>query len=374
MPSEGADPWSATNKDVREALREPGGEATVVTVAAVEGSAYRRPGAKMLVTPAGVTTGAVTAGCLEDPVVDICDSARQAGASRTERFDLTGTDETWGLGLGCNGVIDLLVEPRDRSWSPILSALREGDPVTVVTVVESAAETATGDRVAVEGGRTRAVPDRDPIPSNYLEGAQDTIEQVTGTGQTSTVSVDDATLLVDGLTPVPELLLFGSQSDLGPLVTLGSQAGFRVSVHSPRGSVDESTFPRADDVRTGHPSTVAPGPAEKHTYAVVMSHNLLDDRIAVETLLRETDVPYVGVMGPRDRFDRLREELPRDGVVLTADELGRVAAPVGLDLGGGTPTDIALSVVSEVVAVRNDREGGRLREQTGPIHPTEPGR
>jgi xanthine dehydrogenase accessory factor len=168
--------------------------------------------------------------------------------------------------------------------------------------------------------------------------------------------------------------LFGSQSDLGPLVTLGSQAGFRVSVHSPRGGVDESTIPHADDVRTDHPSTIASGTADEHTYAVVMSHNLVDDRLAVETLLQETDVPYVGVMGPRDRFDRLRDGLVRDGVALTPAELERVAAPVGLDLGGSTPTDIALSIISEVVAVHNGREGGRLREQTGPIHPTEPGR
>jgi xanthine dehydrogenase accessory factor len=374
MLPEGADPWSATKKDVREALRDRGTEAAVVTVAAVEGSAYRRPGAKMLVTPAGVTTGAVTAGCLEEPVVDICDSVRRTGGARTERFDLTGSDETWGLGLGCNGVVDLLVEPRDGSWDPILSALGEEDPVTVVTIVESATETAVGDRVVISGEQTLAVPDRDPIPSNYLRGVEDTIEQVTGTGRTSTVSVADATLLIDRLMPVPELLLFGSQRDLGPLVTLGSQAGFRVSVHSPRGGVDESTFPRADDVRTGRPSTVAPGAAEEHTYAVVMSHNLVDDRLAVEALLRETDVPYVGVMGPRDRFDRLHDELVRDGVALTPAELDRVAAPVGLDLGGSTPTDIALSVISEVVAVRNDREGGRLREGTGPIHPTEPGR
>ena len=374
MLPEGDDPWSATKKDVREALRESGAEATVATVAAVEGSAYRRPGAKMLVTPAGVTTGAVTAGCLEDPIVDICGSVRQTGRSRTERFDLTGSDETWGLGLGCNGVIDLLVEPRDDSWTPVLSALRDEDPVTVVTVVESATGTAVGNRVVISGEQTLAVPDREPIPSSCARRAEDTIKQVTGTGRTSTVSVDDTTLLVDGLTPIPELLLFGSQSDLGPLVTLGSQAGFRVSVHSPRGGVDESTIPHADDVRTDHPSTVAPGTADEHTYAVVMSHNLVDDRLAVETLLRETDVPYVGVMGPRDRFDRLHDGLVRDGVALTPAELERVAAPVGLDLGGSTPTDIALSVISEVVAVHNGREGGRLREQTGPIHPTEPGR
>jgi len=370
MGSEDADPWSATKKDLREALASHDVQATVATVAAVDGSAYRRPGAKMLVTADGGATGAVTAGCLEPLVLDCCDRARRTGRPRVERFDLTSEDETWGLGLGCNGVIDLLAEPRDLSWNPIVETLNNG-PAVVVTAVESGAETAVGDRVLVDEAGSRAVPDRDPVPRPHLEGATDTIDRVTGTDKTTTVDVGETTLLIDGLTPVPELLLFGSQNDLSPLVTLGNQTGFRVVVHSPRGSIDDSTFPRADDVRTGHPSTVAAGVTDEHTYAVVMSHNLVDDRLAVETLLQETNVPYVGVMGPRDRFERLRDGLAHDGVELTAAELDRVAAPVGLDLGGSTPTGIALSIVSEVVAVHNDRSGGRLKDRAGPIHPTE---
>jgi len=371
MVSENTDPWSATEKDVREQLATLGPDATVATVAAVDGSAYRRPGAKMLVTADGAATGAVTAGCLEPSVLDCCERVHRTGVSETERFDLTGESETWGLGLGCNGVIDLLVEPRDRSWDPVTEALDSGLAVAVVTAVESGPETAVGDRVLVDETGSRAVPDRDPVSRIHLERATDTIDRLIGTAETTTVDVGETTLLIDGLTPLPELLLFGSQNDLGPLVTLGSRTGFRVSVHSPRSGIDEAAVPRADDVRTGHPSTVAAGVTDEHTYAVVMSHNLVDDRIAVETLLRETDVPYVGVMGPRDRFERLRDELARDGVSLTAAELDRVAAPVGLDLGGSTPTDIALSIVSEVVAVHNDCSGGRLKDRTGPIHPTE---
>jgi len=368
MPTEDADPWNATQKDVRDAIDSGGTTATVATVAAVEGSAYRRPGAKMLVTDEGVDTGAVTAGCLEPSVVDICESVRTTGQSRTARFDLTDSGEAWGLGLGCNGIIDLLVEPRDGSWDAILDTSSREGGAAVVTVVDAGPETAVGDRVIVDESGVRPVPDRSPVPRSHLDGPEDTIDRIAGTGHSSTVSTGEVTLLVDGLAPIPELLLFGSQNDLGSVAALGSRSGFRVTVHAQRAGVDESTFPRADAVRTGHPSTVADGAGE-HTYAVVMSHNLVDDRLAVETLLRESDVPYVGVMGPRERFDRLREELS-----LTADQLDRVAAPVGLDLGGGTPTDIALSIVSEVVAVHNGRDGGRLRDRSGPIHPTESSR
>ena len=373
MVSEEVDAWSATENDIRESLRGLGTAATVATVAAVDGSAYRRPGAKMLVTADGVATGAVTAGCLEPSVVETCDSVRRSGQPRTERFDLTDGGETWGLGLGCNGVIDVLVEPRDRSWDAVLDVVDDEEAIAVVTVVASDRDTAVGERVVVGESGVRAVPDRDPVPLPHLSRVRDTIARVVGTDQTRTVSVGDATLLVDGLAPIPELLLFGSQNDLGPVVRLGTRAGFRVSVHSPRGGVDASAFPEADAVYTGHPSTVTES-VGGHTYAVVMSHNLLDDRIAVETLLRETAVPYVGVMGPRERFDRLRDELASDGRALTADELDRLAAPVGLDLGGGTPVDIALSIVSEVVAVRNGRDGGRLRDRSGPIHALENGR
>lgn len=368
MAEEDTDPWDATAKDIREALSTAGSGATVATVAAVEGSAYRRPGAKMVVTDAGVETGAVTAGCLEPSVVYSCESVRRTGRPRTDRFDLTDSGESWGLGLGCNGVIDLFVEPRDGSWDAVLGAVAEGGPVAVVTVVESGADTAVGDRVVVDNSGVRAVPDRDPVPLPHLHRAEETIDRIVGTGGTATVAVGDATLLVDGVAPIPELLLFGSQNDIGPVANLGSQMGFRVSVHAQRAGVDEATFPDADTVRTGHPETVADH-ADEHTYAVVMSHNLVDDRLAVETLLGETDVPYVGVMGPRERFERIRDDLS-----LSADQLDRVAAPVGLDLGGSTPTGIALSIVSEVVAVHNDRDGGRLRDRTGPIHATGPSR
>lgn len=376
MADQLSDPWRVTEADLRDQLRvcrNAGTDAALVTVADVEGSAYRRPGAKMLVTPDDAAVGAVTAGCLEDAVQDIAADVIAGETPRVETFDLTDNgDDSWGLGLGCNGVIDLLVEPLDASLDPVLADLTGGTPSTVVTALDGGA---VGRRsVVAEDGTRRDVSDREPVPAAALDDAADDIDRLHDTGKTRAVEANTldgpVTLLIDSLQPVPELLLFGSQNDLPPVTSLAAEVGFRVAVHSPRGAVDESTFPNADRVVTGHPSSVADTVTiPDHTYAVVMSHNLIDDSIAVRTLLQETTVPYVGLMGPRERFRDLRDSLAEDGVTLSDADLERLSTPVGLDLGGGEPVEIALSVVGEALAVSNGRDGQRLRDRAGPIHP-----
>jgi xanthine dehydrogenase accessory factor len=372
------DPWSVTEKDLREQMRSSrlsGEPAAVATIAAVEGTAYRRPGAKMLVSTGEDNFGAVTAGCLEDPVVEFATEVLDRGTPRLETFDLTDDDGTWGLGLGCNGVIDLFLEPLDASWDRPLTELAARRPVTVLTVVESDhGPLPVGSRVVLgDDGTSRGVAARKSVPDGVTDALDTAVQQIHGTSQTQTaravVDGTPVTVMVDGLEPVTDLLLVGSQNDLRPLVRLAAQVGFRVTVHSPRGAVDESTFPEADTVTTGHPSSIPDSvEADERTYAVVMTHNLVDDRFALETLLEETDVPYVGLMGPCDRFGEIRDELDRNGTSLTKSELDRVSTPVGLDLGGGEPAEVALSVVSEVLAVSNGRGGGRLQDRNGPIH------
>jgi len=375
MPDEQKNPWCITETDLRaqlRACRRDGIDAALVTIAAVDGSAYRRPGAKMLVSTDRDAVGAVTAGCLEDPVRDLATDVIAADTPRLEVFDLMDNDGSWGMGLGCNGIIDVFVEPLDESVDRALAALDDDEPVTVVTVIDSSG---IGRRTLVTSdGSRESVPGREPVPAAALADVADTIDRLHNTGTTGTVTATagdrEYTLLVDSLQPVPELLLFGSQNDLLPLADLATDIGFRVTVHSPRGAVDDNTIPAADRVVTGHPSTVGETVVTPdYTYAVVMSHNLVDDSIALRVLLKETTVPYVGLMGPRKRFADLRETLSDDGVTLTEAELNRLATPVGLDLGGGEPVEIALSIVSEVLAASNGRAGGRLRDRMGPIHP-----
>ncbi|USZ78346.1 XdhC family protein (plasmid) [Halorussus vallis] len=342
----------------------------------------------------GESLGAVTAGCLEGPVADIGREVVESDAPTVETFDLTDDgDDAWGLGLGCNGVIDVLVEPLDGSLRAPLDHLDDVRPVAVLTAVcetesvpvgaratltvddeEDENDAAGGDRAWSPPAGTGAADARPALPADVVASLRERALEFAAAGKSQTVRVEtedgDLSVFVDGLEPVAELLLFGNQNDVHPVARLGREAGFRVTVASARGGrADADAFPHADRVVATHPTDIDEVLEDpERTYAVLMSHNFLDDRLALQTLL-ETDVPYVGLMGPRKRFEQLRDDLNDDGVALSEADLARIATPVGLDLGGGEPGQIALSVVAEAVAVSNGRDGGRLADRKGPIHP-----
>ncbi|WP_210424900.1 XdhC family protein [Halorussus halobius] len=381
--------WSASTLSVRETLRASldGGDAAVATVSGVEGSAYRRPGAKRVLAGADAEdgVGAITAGCLDEPVADLAAAALSSGPLR-ETFDLTGEDGAWGFGLGCNGVVDVLVEPVDASVRPALDRLAAGERAALLTVVGGVRaddsgtahpEATVGARALVdESGDATATDPRPPIPDAVLDAVRETAAAFAETGRSDTLAVGTergtVEVFVDGLEPVPELLIFGHSPDVRPVARLARDAGFRVTVAAARGArADAEQFPDAHEVVATRPSEVAEvvsRPAD--TYAVVMSHNFVDDRLALDALL-DTAVPYVGLMGPRKRFEQMRDALADEGSRLSAADRDRIATPVGLDLGGGEPTQVALSIVSEVLAASNGRDGGRLSRGEGPIHPRE---
>ena len=376
--------WSAGTLSVRETLRESldGGDAAVATVSGVDGPAYRRPGAKRVLTEGG-SVGAITAGCLDGPVADLAERALDDGPLR-ETFDLTGEDDAWGFGLGCNGVVDVLVEPADASFRRALDRLAAGERAALLTVVGDAASEASahpaatvGARALVEeSGSATATDPRPPIPDDVLDAVRETAAEFARTGRSDTLAVGTergtVEVFVDGLEPVPEFLIFGHTPDVRPVARLARDAGFRVTVAAARGArADAEQFSHAHEVVATRPPAVAEVVSRAaDTYAVVMSHNFVDDRLALDALL-DTDVPYVGLMGPRERFERMRDALADEGTRLSDDDFDRIATPVGLDLGGGEPMQVALSIVSEVLAASNGREGGRLSASEEPIHPRE---
>lgn len=367
-------PWSSTAKDVRHHISHIlTNEITgvIVTVVDVDGSAYRRPGAKMVIDEDANPTGTVTAGCLETEVQTTAKKTLRTGEPNTDIYDMTAdNNKSWGLGLGCEGVITLFYEPVDRSWEAILNWLREGLSVQVASVIRSDhPEVSTEGKMAWVDGTWEDLPSRKSIPKSVLSSLNETISKLDGTGKTMTTTIaaggDEVTLVVENMNPIDEIILFGSQNDIRPVANLGSMVGFDVTVYSPRGSTSKPEFPSADSVITGHPSEIADiVDKPKYTYPVIMSHNLVDDTIALETLIEETTVPYIGLMGPQDRFKKIRAE---SEVIEQADD-DRISTPIGLDLGGASPVKIGVSIVSEILAVSNERDGMRLVHKEGPIH------
>lgn len=371
-----ADPWSATRFDVYEHLRDrrEQGAGVMATVVNVAGSAYRRPGAKLVVADDS-HVGAITAGCLEGPLLELARDVRESGEPRVETYDMTDDDE-WGIGLGCNGVIDVLLEPIDDSLDVALAELAAKRPATLVTVVDGGTNAPLGARATITvDGAVHGAADRPDLPETLLDRIRPVAEAAMSDGSSTTLSVtvdgEEVTVFVDGLQPVTDLVVFGNQNDVHPVSRLASQVGFRVVVASARGAKsDPDSFPDADAVRSVRaPDLASVVDADEYTAVVLMSHNFVDDRLALESVLRDTEVPYVGLMGPRKRFERMHDELAEEGVTLDRDDLDRIATPVGLDLGGGEPVEIATSIVAEVLAVTNDRPGGRLTDSAEPIHP-----
>ncbi|PSQ19571.1 xanthine dehydrogenase [Halobacteriales archaeon QS_8_69_26] len=371
-----ASEWSVPESDVMAGALEllgEGREAVLATVVDIEGSAYRRPGAKMVITADGDGVGSITAGCLEDEVVAIAAEVRDSGEPRLETYDLMEDDDVWGLGVGCNGIIDILLEPLDESLRPALEAYEAGDPIGAVTVLSGDGE---GSRAHYRpGSGFEAPPGADPLPDRVADAVEDVTRELVGRGKADTVEVETgegtATVFVDGIAPPPELVVCGTGHDVGPVVELAKRADFRVTVVGFRGAnATPERFPEADDVIATSPAQIAEAYErgfDDDTYAAVMTHNFVDDRIAVDELLG-TDAPYVGLMGPRERFEEMLEDFEDEGRTFRDEELDRVYTPAGLDLGGGAPYQIALSIVAEALAVHNDRDPRHLKEREGPIH------
>ncbi|WP_299233913.1 XdhC family protein [Natronomonas sp.] len=377
--------WSAPETEVVQRIREridAEGSDVLATVVGVEGNAYRRPGAKMLIDGSGVGVGSITAGCLEDELLAAAAAVRESGRPELVTYDLTNDDETdvWGLGVGCNGVIEVLLEPLDETYRPAVEAFAAGTDIAVLTALEGGDGIERGDRAyyrpsekrlgAPDGTDAEAWPDdalSEPAADLAKRGRAGTLSAERG-GESESEG-DALEFFVDGIAAPSELLVFGTGHDVGPVAELGERNGFRVTVVGFRGAIDlRSRFPAAHRTVTTSPGSIGTDlEIDERTYAVVMTHNFVDDRLTVEALL-DSPAPYVGLMGPNERFEEMREAFDAEDKTLEESDLARLYTPIGLDLGGASPYRIAHSIVAEVLAVENGRTPAHLAERDGHIH------
>jgi len=369
--------WSIPEIELRQRLSqqlESDGIDILATIIDVEGNAYRRPGAKMLLTADGDGVGNVTAGCLENELLKVSNRIRDTGQAEVATYNLMDDeDDVWGLGVGCDGIIDVLLEPLTERYRPMTEALADGQDIASVVVLEdSACPLSLGDRAYVDPVRGELSPADGTVaawPTALVDSA--TTLATTGHGDTVEIVVDDRelTVFIDGLPAPSDLIVFGTGHDVGPVVELASKNDFRVTVVGFRGRIDtDERFPQADRVLTTSPGNLSEDvDLTERTYAVVMTHNFVDDRLTIKQLL-DSPVPYVGLMGPEERFEEMLESFGAEGVSIDESALDRLYTPIGLDLGGGSPYQIAHSIVAEVLAVSNDRDPTHLRARNGPIH------
>jgi xanthine dehydrogenase accessory factor len=360
--------WEMAEADVLAAIGDAldgESDAVLATVIDVEGSAYRRPGAKMLIDEDG-GAGSLTAGCLEDEVRGLASEVLDAGRPRIETYDLMGDDDVWGLGMGCNGIITVLLEPLDTSYRPAVERVASGEDCAVLTVTDG--DRPLGERGIYDpdDGFTGDLPEW--LSAELAERTAALLEA--GRSETVAVETDEGTVevFVDGIEAPSKLVVLGSGPDVTPVVELATRVGFRVTVVAFRGALSGADFPAADAVRTTSPPKLRDTvDFDDDTHVVVMTHNFIDDRLALDELL-ETSVPYIGLMGPRERFEEMLDEFAEENVTVAERDMDRIYTPIGLDLGGDSPYRIAYSIVAEVLAVDGDRTPQHLADRAGPIH------
>jgi len=352
--------WRETQviaRSLREAL-SAGERVALCTVVAIHGSAYRRPGAKLLVGPTVPSRGGLSGGCLEADAREVALTALETGAAHIRRYE-TGEDSVWGLGLGCDGSIEVFVQPvnpaQTAQWNRVVELLAGEDAFVLATVV---AGPATGQSLVIHDGRVTGATGVERLDEQLVRLARDQL----GDRRSRLLEVDGGTVFFEVLLPPPRLVLVGAGDDAMPLAQAAAAAGFRLTVvdHRPAFLAAER-FPDSSQLVCASPDDDT-GPLGLHRdcYAVVMNHALVRDRSWIRALL-ESPVPYVGVLGPRERVDRILQELG-------CEASDRVFGPVGLDLGANGPEQIAVSVLAEILAVRAGRTPQHLRERTLAIH------
>jgi xanthine/CO dehydrogenase XdhC/CoxF family maturation factor len=291
----------------------------LATVFDTAGSTYRKSGAHLLIDPAGEYAGLVSGGCLEGDLALRAGRVRDTGAAEIVAYDMRGPDDQlWGLGAGCEGAMQLLLQrcSSAEQWQPlawIMDRWRSGDGGRYALVIEP------GDS-DLRRGALLTEPDAAPA----------------------------APRLFAGTVPVPRrLLLLGGGPDARPVCELAAFMGWHVTVCDHRSSYAASRhFPRAREVRHQPVDALAGAlPLDRYAAAVIMSHHLDSDRGYLQQLAGSA-LPYVGLLGPAHR----REKLLRDIGAGAAALHGRLRAPIGLDLGGRAPEAIALAIVAELQA------------------------
>jgi xanthine dehydrogenase accessory factor len=317
--------------------------------------------------------GNISGGCLEGDVADVARVVMVDGEARIASFDLTSDDEAvWGWGLGCNGAIEVFVEPAERAAEvagALRRALEEERPLVSVTVLGSGVPgVERGARLLVdaEGGREGGLGDTDADDAAATAAAE---QLAAGRSQVRELP-GGVRAFVEVLEPPLRLVVCGAGHDAIPVVELAARLGWKPIVVDDRERfLNAERFPSASSfVHVERPVDAGLAVAPDHrTYVVVMSHNYLRDVGYVKGFLG-TPVAYLGLLGPTVRRERLLADLRRDGVEPSPEDLAKMHGPAGLDLGGDGPEEIATAIVAEVLAARRDRPGSPLRERPGPIH------
>lgn len=337
--------------------RVDGASLVLATILGTEGSTYRKTGAQMLLAEDGSAIGLLSGGCLETDLAEQAREVRNSGAAKRLRYDMRpGEDSLFGLGLGCNGALEILLSPLgpDSDYRP-LSWLAQSHPPAYALVLADAPGLPTGTVL------TPGLAAWQTLTQEQALGLAELLTTASSPQRRSLAGLD--CLLMPPRRPL-HLLILGAGPDVPPLLVFARELGWRVTVadHRPAFLCTER-LPGACLLPVKYRRAATSLPWPEIDAVVVMSHHLEADQHYLAALA-ESAVPFIGLLGPSARRDFLLAALGEPGERLRP----RLHAPVGLDLGGDSPAAIALAIVAEIEAHFRQRDARPLHEKNRPLH------
>jgi len=349
--------------------KKQGKKVALATVVKVDGSSYRRPGARMLITEDGLLTGAISGGCLEGDALKKALSAIHQQENKLVTYDTTDEDDAkFGVQLGCNGIVHILFEPinhlEENNPIKILELLKgERKNAVIVTLFSLRSKTQLGTKSIFRDGNIQAnLPST--LKSEILSDAQTALNQKVSEFKSYGYENELIDGFIEFIKPPISLVIAGAGNDAQPLTAIAHLMGWQVTIAD--GRPTHATLQRFPDAKV-----LVAKPAQLlhqlnidgQTAIVLMTHNYNYDTELLGLLLK-ADVPYIGTLGPKKKLLRMLDELEMNNEA----NRSRIHGPVGLDIGAETAEEIAISIVAEIKSTLSGATGNSLKEKKQAIH------
>lgn len=359
--------------------QQQGLQTALATVVHVQGSSYRQPGARMLITQEGQLTGAISGGCLEGDALRKALLVMARKQPMLVTYDTTDEDDAkLGVGLGCEGIIHIVIEPIDpnRPDHPIqllktVAAQRQQAVLVILFSLHDRKGIQPGTcLLQLEDGRVLGQMENPSLQQALLADAKTVFINQLSSIKTYTDAGNAFTAFIELIQPAVALVIIGAGNDAIPLTQMAQIMGWQITVADGRTAyATRERFPVAHQVLVTKPEKVIEQvPIDDRTVFVLMTHNYNYDLKLLRQLISRK-IKYVGMLGPRKKLVRMLEELKAEGIHPTEAQLAGIYGPVGLNIGAESAEEIALAIVAEVKAVFTGRNGQSLRDSTDTIHP-----
>lgn len=333
----------------------------LATVVSVQGSAYRREGSKMMIDENGDYFGMISGGCLEADVVEVAKMVLEKNKPILKEYVLD-EELVWGLGLGCPGTVGIFLEPIEpqspfwRGWTEQINA-----SLPFVTCKVLSEDKSLPHSLMISEGKTLGQCDDQTLKNEVYSIARTKLTEKNSKSE-SIFFTGGIRVFFDIYQPPPHIYIFGAGHDAIPVAQLAYQLGFQTSVIDGRPAFNtKERFPNAKRLALMPREIDNTNIIRANSTIVIMNHHLEKDMETLALALK-SQASYVGVLGPKKRREKMLESLKDLGVTFTSTELEKMYSPIGLDIGAETPEEIALSIMSEIVAFHKGHTGRFLKD------------